>query len=81
MSAVTAPDDIVISLELMNQIEEINVVDRTAVVQSGVVLQTLQEQAEKKDLMYPLDLGGRGSCTIGGTFQRMLAVIELFVMV
>ena len=69
MSAVTAPDDIVISLELMNQIEEINVVDRTAVVQSGVVLQTLQEQAEKKDLMYPLDLGGRGSCTIGGNIS------------
>ena len=53
----------------MNQIEEINVVDRTAVVQSGVVLQALQEQAEKKDLMYPLDLGGRGSCTIGGNIS------------
>ena len=61
MSAVTSADDVVISLELMNQIEEINVVDRTAVVQSGVVLQTLQEEAERNDLMYPLDLGGRGS--------------------
>ena len=69
MSAVTAPDDVVISLELMNEIEEINTVDRTAVVQSGVVLQTLQEEAEKRDLMYPLDLGGRGSCTIGGNIS------------
>jgi len=69
MSAVTSADDVVISLELMNQIEEINVVDRTAVVQSGVVLQTLQEEAERNDLMYPLDLGGRGSCTIGGNIS------------
>ena len=69
MSAVTVPEDVVISLELMNKIEEINAVDRTAVVQSGVVLQTLQEEAEKRDLMYPLDLGGRGSCTIGGNIS------------
>lgn len=69
MSAVTSPDDIVISLELMNKIEEINAIDRTAIVQSGVVLQTLQEEAEKRDLMYPLDLGGRGSCTIGGNIS------------
>ncbi|SVC21796.1 uncharacterized protein METZ01_LOCUS274650, partial [marine metagenome] len=69
MSAVTAPDDVAISLELMNEIEEINTVDRTAVVQSGVVLQALQEEAEKRDLMYPLDLGGRGSCTIGGNIS------------
>ncbi len=69
MSAVTSPDDVVISLELMNEIEEINTIDRTAVVQSGVVLQTLQEEAEKMNLMYPLDLGGRGSCTIGGNIS------------
>ena len=69
MSAVTAPDDVAISLELMNEIEEINTIDRTAVVQSGVVLQALQEEAEKRDLMYPLDLGGRGSCTIGGNIS------------
>jgi FAD/FMN-containing dehydrogenase len=26
----------------------------------------VQEEAERHDLMFPLDLGGRGSCTIGG---------------
>ena len=64
--AITTPDDIVLSLERMNQIEEINSLDRTMVVQSGVLLQTLQEAAEEHDLMFPLDLGARGSCTIGG---------------
>lgn len=67
--AMTSPDDIVLSLELMNRIEEINALDRTMVVQSGVILQTLQEAAEEHDLMFPLDLGGRGSCTIGGNIS------------
>ena len=64
--AFAAPDDIVLSLERMNAIEEIDALDRTAVVQSGVILQTLQEAADAKGLFYPQDLGGRGSCTIGG---------------
>jgi FAD/FMN-containing dehydrogenase len=64
--ADTGPDDVVVSLERMNQIEQINPVDRTMVVQSGAILQTVQEAAEAAGLMFPLDLGGRGSCTIGG---------------
>ena len=68
-SGLTAPDDVVISLERMNAIEEINPVDRTAIVQSGAVLQTVQEAVEEHGLMYPLDLGGRGSCTIGGNIS------------
>ncbi|MFK7915552.1 MAG: FAD-binding oxidoreductase [Pseudomonadales bacterium] len=64
--AITTPDDIAVSMERMNAIESISTVDRTAVVQAGVILQTLQEAAEAQGLMYPLDLGGRGSCTIGG---------------
>jgi FAD/FMN-containing dehydrogenase len=68
-SAVTTADDVALSLERFNVIEEINPVDRTMVVQSGVVLQTLQEAADDHDLMFPLDLGGRGSCTIGGNIS------------
>ncbi len=68
-SAITEPDDVVLSLERMNRIEEINTVDRTMVVQSGVILQTLQEAAEEHNLMFPLDLGARGSCTIGGNIS------------
>jgi len=68
-SADTTADDIVLSLERMNRIEEINAVDRTMVVQSGVILQRLQEAADEHDLMFPLDLGGRGSCTIGGNIS------------
>ena len=67
--ALTRPDDIVVSLERMNKIEEVHRTDRTMVVQSGVVLQTVQETAEQHGLFFPLDLGGRGSATIGGNIS------------
>jgi FAD/FMN-containing dehydrogenase len=68
-SALTQPDDVVISLERLNRIESVNTVDRTMVVQTGVVLQTLQETADANGLLFPLDLGGRGSATIGGNIS------------
>ena len=64
--ATTTAADVVLSLERMNAIEEIDPVGRTATVQAGVPLQKLQEAARAQGLLYPVDLGARGSCTIGG---------------
>ena len=64
--AVTDERSVVISLERMNRIEEIDPIGRTATVEAGVVLQRLQEAAAEQKLLYPVDLGARGSCTIGG---------------
>jgi FAD/FMN-containing dehydrogenase len=58
--------DVVLSLERMNQIEEIDANNRTATVQAGVILQVAQEAANALDLQLPIDLGARGSATIGG---------------
>lgn len=58
--------EIVLSTERMNAIEEVDTDAGTATVQAGVILQALQERVAPVDLMFPLDLGGRGSCTIGG---------------
>lgn len=63
---LTEPQDIVLSTERMTEIEEISADERTITAQAGVILQTLQETAAEHGLMFPLDLGGRGSCTIGG---------------
>ncbi|MEM9621066.1 MAG: FAD-binding oxidoreductase [Pseudomonadota bacterium] len=68
-SALTEPHQVVISLERMNQIEAIQPLERTAIVQSGVILQTLQESVEEQGLSFGLDLGSRGSCTIGGNIS------------
>jgi FAD/FMN-containing dehydrogenase len=62
-------DDLILSLEAMNHIENVDVAGRTMRVQAGVVLQRAQEEAERLDFMFPLDLGGRGSATIGGNIS------------
>ena len=62
-------NDIVLSLERMNRIEPVDIVNRTVTVEAGVVLQKVHEAAESADLLFPLDLGARGSCTIGGNIS------------
>lgn len=61
--------EIVLSMERMNVIEEVDVSSGVAIVQAGVVLQKLQERVEDDGFMFPLDLGARGSCTIGGNIS------------
>ena len=61
-----APDQVILSLERMRAIEDINPRQRTATVQAGVTLQALQEAVEEHQLMFPLDLGARGTATLGG---------------
>lgn len=65
--AVATADDVIISLERMNQIESVDEMDGVAVIQAGAILQTVQEQLAEQGFLFPLDLGARGSCTIGGT--------------
>jgi FAD/FMN-containing dehydrogenase len=62
----TRGGEIALSMERMNRIEDIDPANRTAMVQAGVVLETLQDSLEPYGLSFPLDLGGRGSCQVGG---------------
>ncbi|ARN75403.1 FAD-binding oxidoreductase [Oceanicoccus sagamiensis] len=64
--AVSSQQEIAISLERMNAIEECDSTNRTMTVQAGVPLQVVQEKAAEMQLQFPLDLGARGSATIGG---------------
>ncbi|MDQ7732881.1 FAD-binding oxidoreductase [Halomonas sp. SpR1] len=64
--AEASPAELVISLERMSAIEEIDQVGGTLTVQAGAPLQRVQEAAKEVGLQFPLDLGARGSCTIGG---------------
>lgn len=61
--------ELVISLERMNRIESIDTNAGTITVQAGTPLQLVQEAADTHDMFYPLDLGARGSCTIGGNLS------------
>lgn len=57
---------VAISLERMNAIGAVDVSDSSCIVEAGAILQTVQEHAATHGLLFALDLGARGSCTIGG---------------
>lgn len=59
-------DEWYLTLERMKRIERIDTGSRVAVVEAGVVLQTLQDAAADHALLFAVDLGSRGSATIGG---------------
>lgn len=64
-----AGDKIGLSLERLNRIREIKPDARVAIVEAGVILQTLHEATAKFDLVFPLWFGARGSCTLGGNLS------------
>lgn len=57
---------VLLSLERMRTIEELDPIASTMTVQAGVPLQTVQEAADAAGLLFPLDIGARGTCQIGG---------------
>lgn len=65
-AADSSKTEIILSTERINQIESIDLTQGTVVAGAGVVLQSLQEACRAQDMLFPLDLGARGSCTIGG---------------
>lgn len=62
-------DELILSLEALNRIESVDVAGRTMRVEAGVTLQRVQEEAERLNLMFALDLGARGTATIGGNIS------------
>jgi FAD/FMN-containing dehydrogenase len=64
--ADTLSSGLVLSLERMNTIEQIDPEQRAVTAQAGVTLQQLQDTVAQQGLMFPLDLGARGTATLGG---------------
>ena len=58
-----------LSLERLNHIEAIDPAGGTMTVEAGCILQTVAEAADAQGLFFPLDLGARGSATIGGNIS------------
>ena len=66
---IAGEDEVILGLERMRKIEEIDPSSATMTVQTGVTLQTVQEAADEAGFFFPLDLGGRGSATLGGNIS------------
>ena len=62
----SAPGQLILSTERLNQIHGIDVARRLIDVGAGVKLQSVQTAAAGAGLHVGIDIGSRGSCTIGG---------------
>jgi len=62
----TTPDDIALSFEKLNAIEELDTTAHTMTVQAGVTMLAAQEAADAEELLFPVDIGARGTCMLGG---------------
>ena len=62
-------EEIALSLERLNGIEELDAESMTMTVLAGTPLQSIQDAAEDAGFLFPLDLGARGSCNIGGNIS------------
>ena len=68
-AGATPPADgsaLLLSLRRMNRIRAISAENRMAVAEAGVILATLHDAAHEIGMRFPLTLGARGSCTVGG---------------
>jgi FAD/FMN-containing dehydrogenase len=59
-------DEVILSLERMRQITAVDTTQRILVAEAGVILEQAQSAAEANGLLVPVDLGARGSATLGG---------------
>ncbi|MCW5658338.1 MAG: FAD-binding oxidoreductase [Burkholderiaceae bacterium] len=64
--AVPADGDVVLNLERMNAIELIDELEGIMIVQAGATLEQVQAQADRVGWYFPVDLGARGTCQVGG---------------
>lgn len=65
----TPPADgsaLLLSTRRLNRIRSVSAENRMAIAEAGVVLATLHDAASDVGMRFPLTLGARGSCTIGG---------------
>ena len=67
--AVPVRPSVLISMDRMRAIKEVDTAAGTITVEAGVTMEAVQKAADAADLFFPLDLGGRGSCQIGGNIS------------
>lgn len=64
--AVARAGQIILNLGRINRVEEVDPVNYTMRVQAGCILAGIQDAAQQHERFFPLSLGARGSCQIGG---------------
>ena len=77
-AAVTTKGQVVMLSNRLDAIVDIDVASATAIVEAGVTLQALETAAAERGLSAGIDLGARGSATIGGMISTNAGGMEAF---
>lgn len=59
-------DEIVLNMSRMNQVRDFDEVSGVLVADAGVILEAADHYLAERGYIFPLDLGAKGSCHIGG---------------
>ena len=59
-------NSILLNLTKLNKIRNIDLIGNTISVEGGCILETILNEVDKNDRIFPINLAAKGSCTIGG---------------
>ncbi|KAI6782134.1 putative D-lactate dehydrogenase-like protein [Emericellopsis cladophorae] len=70
-------DEIVINMARMNKIHSFDEVSGSLVADAGCILETTDQYLAERGAIFPLDLGAKGSCHIGGNMATNAGGLRL----
>ncbi len=59
-------NEIILNLSKLNRIRDIDLVGKSITIESGCILENIRTRLQKLNLEFPLSMGSRGNCQIGG---------------
>jgi FAD/FMN-containing dehydrogenase len=64
--SVPIHDEVILSLTNLNSIRSFDPLSGVLVADAGVILETADHKLAEQGFIFPLDLGAKGSCHVGG---------------
>ncbi len=61
--------DVIVNLSKLNKIREIDLIGNSITVEGGCILDDIKKKLQLHNLEFPLSLGSRGNCQIGGNIS------------
>lgn len=75
--SIGSAEAVTVSLERMNRVREVSVADSVLVAEAGCILEDIHHAAARHGLLFPLSMGSKGSCRIGGNLATNAGGIQV----
>ena len=70
-------DEVIINMSRMKQIRSFDDISGTLVIDAGCILENVDQYLAERNYIFPLDLGAKGSCHIGGNVSTNAGGLRL----